>query len=148
MTVGKVGLASGSAVAVVPGRMAGAVAVWMAPGRCSPPSTGASLAQPVATRTTLSATARMRTTPTVRGAAEIPPKNTRRGARLLFAPLYDRDRHATHAEAHVAPGGTGTFTFRLRAPAASATYRIDLRPVVEGITWLEDEGIHLLLTVG
>jgi hypothetical protein len=29
----------------------------------------------------------------------------------------------------------------------AGTYRIDVRPVVEGLGWLEDEGIHLLIVV-
>lgn len=87
-------------------------------------------------------------TQVVLGSSALPGNTRDFDAGVLVAPLYDRDRYATHAEPRVAPGATGTFTFRLRAPAASGTYRIDLRPVVEGVTWLEDEGIHVLLTVG
>lgn len=66
-------------------------------------------------------------------------------ATLLASPLYG-DRVATHDEESVAPGATGTFRFTVIA-AAAGTYRIEVRPVVEGVTWLEDEGIYLELAV-
>lgn len=55
------------------------------------------------------------------------------------------NRLATTAEATVAPGGTATFTFTLRAPLAAASYRIPLRVVIDGLTWLEDEGVFVVL---
>lgn len=61
---------------------------------------------------------------------------------ILKQPLYNRDRYGTYAEDVVRPGEVGTFTFRLQAPAFPGTYRVDVRPVVEGLSWLEDEGIH------
>jgi hypothetical protein len=63
---------------------------------------------------------------------------------LVVAPLYG-SRIATHAEATVAPGAVGTFNLRVRAPAEAGRHRIDVRPVVEGVSWLEDEGIYLEL---
>lgn len=48
-------------------------------------------------------------------------------------PPYNRDRLATHAEAEVTPGALGTFTFRVCAPDAAGTYRMHVRPVVEGV---------------
>jgi hypothetical protein len=61
--------------------------------------------------------------------------------------LFNRDRLATHAETAVAPGEVGTFSFRLRAPLAAGTYRVEARPVAEGVTCMEDEGIYLELVV-
>lgn len=57
------------------------------------------------------------------------------------------DRVAIQTESTVAPGANATFTFRFRAPTANGTYRIGLRPVIDGVTWMEDEGVFLLVTV-
>src|SRR5207245_3704802 len=56
------------------------------------------------------------------------------------------DRPASQSEASVAPGAIATFTFTVRAPASIGTYRIALRPVIDGRTWLEDQGVFLLVT--
>jgi hypothetical protein len=56
------------------------------------------------------------------------------------------DRAAVQTEDVVAPGEVATFTFDVRAPAGAASYRIDVRPVVEGTTWLEDDGVFITLT--
>jgi Tol biopolymer transport system component len=77
-----------------------------------------------------------------------PPGNSRDFDRgILIAPLYNRDRFATHAEQTVRPGEVGTFTFTLRAPATAGTYPVHLRPLIEGQLWLEDEGIHFDVVV-
>ncbi len=55
------------------------------------------------------------------------------------------NRVATTVEDVVAPGGIATFTFTLRAPSVPGTYLIPLRPVLDGVTWLEDYGVYLLL---
>ncbi|MGH2378391.1 MAG: hypothetical protein ACRDGT_07925 [Candidatus Limnocylindria bacterium] len=65
---------------------------------------------------------------------------------LVVAPLYDT-RLATHEEASVAPGAVGTFSFKVKAPAEAGTHRINVRPVAEGLRWLEDEGIFLEILV-
>ena len=57
------------------------------------------------------------------------------------------DRVAIQSEDVVAPGASVTFKFRIRAPDQPGVYRINLRPVVDGTTWLEDEGVWLQLTV-
>ncbi|MEX2229819.1 MAG: CAP domain-containing protein, partial [Dehalococcoidia bacterium] len=57
------------------------------------------------------------------------------------------DRVAIQDQATVLPGATGSFTFRVRAPQTPGTYRIHLRPVVDGTTWLEDYGVFLVVTV-
>jgi uncharacterized membrane protein len=44
----------------------------------------------------------------------------------------------------VAPGQTGTFRFRIQVPSNMnpGTYREHFRPVVDGITWMQDMGIY------
>jgi hypothetical protein len=56
-------------------------------------------------------------------------------------------RPAVQSEAAVAPGASGTFTFQIRAPSTPGTYAIHLRPVIDGVTWLEDYGVFLYVTV-
>lgn len=56
------------------------------------------------------------------------------------------ERPAVQAEDLVAPGGTATFTFAVKS-VLPGTYTIPLRPVVDGVTWLEDQGIHTVVTV-
>ena len=74
------------------------------------------------------------------------------GDTLAFAALGMNDgwlaanRLATTTEATVAPGQTGTFTFNVRAPTAPGTYRLPLRPVIDGLTWLEDSGVFMVIT--
>jgi hypothetical protein len=51
------------------------------------------------------------------------------------------DRVAMQMEDVVAPGEIATFEFDVRAPNVGGAYRLDLRPVVDGMTWLEDEGV-------
>jgi hypothetical protein len=58
------------------------------------------------------------------------------------------DRPAAQSETVVPPGGVATFVFTVRAPTASGSYRIPLRAVIDGRTWLEDEGVFLVVTTG
>jgi glucose/arabinose dehydrogenase len=53
------------------------------------------------------------------------------------------DRVAGQNEGSVGPGQTATFTFQLRAPSAAGTYQLHLRPVIDGVTWMEDEGVFM-----
>src|SRR5262249_29594727 len=53
------------------------------------------------------------------------------------------NRVATTVEESVAPGSIGTFTFTLRAPMTTGSYDIPLRPVVDGVTWLEHQGVFV-----
>lgn len=55
------------------------------------------------------------------------------------------DRVATTQEATVAPGAIGTFTFTVRAPAVQGEYRLPLRPVIDGVQWMRDEGVFLVV---
>jgi len=57
------------------------------------------------------------------------------------------NRVALQAEPVVGPGGIATFTFRVRAPMTPGTYALHLRPVVDGLTWMEDAGIVSVITV-
>ena len=57
------------------------------------------------------------------------------------------DRPAAQNVASVAPGANATFTFRVKAPQAPSTYVLAMRPVVDGVTWLEDEGVFFAITV-
>src|SRR4029077_1207617 len=57
------------------------------------------------------------------------------------------NRTAIQSEAAVPPGATGTFTFQIRAPSTPGTYVLPLRLLVEGLTWLDDDGVFVQLTV-
>ena len=57
------------------------------------------------------------------------------------------NRLSAQTEASVAPGALGTFTFQIRAPSAPGVYYINLRPVIDGVIWMEDEGVFLVVTV-
>jgi hypothetical protein len=41
----------------------------------------------------------------------------------------------------------GTFTFQVRAPVTPGVYAINLRPVIDAVTWMEDQGVFLYVTV-
>jgi len=56
-------------------------------------------------------------------------------------------RPAVQTETTVAPGTLASFTFQIRGPSQPGTYAIHLRPVIDGVTWLEDEGVFLYVTV-
>ena len=57
------------------------------------------------------------------------------------------NRVAFQSEASVPPGAVGTFTFQVRAPMQPGLYAINLRPVIDAVTWMEDQGIFLYVTV-
>jgi uncharacterized protein YkwD len=48
---------------------------------------------------------------------------------------------------YVGPGELGWFAFTIRAPSTSGDYRLGLRGVVEGVRWLEDDGIFFTVHV-
>jgi hypothetical protein len=60
--------------------------------------------------------------------------------------LWD-DRIATTTAASVAPGDIGEFRFKVRAPLARGTYRLDLRPVIDGTAWMDDQGVFWVVEV-
>lgn len=57
------------------------------------------------------------------------------------------NRLATTSTSYVGPGEIGWFQFQIRAPATTGVYRLDVRPVIDGTTWLEDQGIYFTITV-
>ncbi len=73
------------------------------------------------------------------------------GDNTMWAPLgvgwLSANRVAGQTEASVAPGATATFSFQVRAPTAPGVYSINLRPVIDGVTWMEDQGVFLTVTV-
>ncbi len=59
-----------------------------------------------------------------------------------------RDRPAGLAEASVAPGANGTFTFRVNAPGGSGEYHEGFSLVAEGAAWFNDPGMYFTFRVG
>ena len=57
------------------------------------------------------------------------------------------NRPATLVEKEVKPGGIGTFQFYLLAPTTPGNYQEYFQPLVEGVTWMEDWGVFLNITV-
>lgn len=60
--------------------------------------------------------------------------------------LWD-DRIATTTAPSVAPGEIAEFQFKVRAPMTFGTYRLDLRPVIDGTVWMEDQGVFWTIVV-
>jgi len=52
------------------------------------------------------------------------------------------NRPAAQSEPVVGEQGLATFTFRVKG-GRPGVYRLGLRPVLDGVTWLEDDGIHV-----
>ena len=57
------------------------------------------------------------------------------------------NRIALQPAAYVGPGQVAWFQFTIQAPLQAGTYRLYLRPLVEGATWMEDFGVFWLVTV-
>jgi len=57
------------------------------------------------------------------------------------------NRVAFQSEASVPTGAVGTFLFQVRAPMTPGVYAINLRPVIDAVTWMEDQGVFLYVTV-
>ncbi len=57
------------------------------------------------------------------------------------------NRIATTTTGDVGPGQTGWFQFQIHVPSTPGTYRLDVRGVVDGTTWLEDAGVYWTITV-
>jgi hypothetical protein len=60
-------------------------------------------------------------------------------------PRYNRI--ALQPADYVGPGMVSWFQFTIQAPATAGYYRLYLRPLIEGATWLEDFGVFWLVTV-
>ena len=65
----------------------------------------------------------------------------------LAADWLSANRVTSTTTEYVGPGEIGWFAFAVRAPSAAGEYRLGLRPVVEGVTWLEDDGIFFTIHV-
>jgi len=57
------------------------------------------------------------------------------------------NRITTTTTSYVGPGQTGWFQFQIQAPSAPGVYRLDVRSVIDGATWLEDAGVYWTITV-
>ena len=57
------------------------------------------------------------------------------------------NRIASTTTTYVGPGQVGWFAFTVKAPAAPGVYRLAVRGVVDGTTWLEDTGVVITVTV-
>lgn len=55
-------------------------------------------------------------------------------------------RPAVQSEPNVAPSEVATFSFRIRG-ALAGTFLVRLRPVVDGLAWLDDDGIYIVVGV-
>jgi hypothetical protein len=60
-------------------------------------------------------------------------------------PRYNRI--AMQPADYVGPGQVSWFQFTIQAPTTAGFYRLYLRPLIEGATWLEDFGVFWLVTV-
>ena len=57
------------------------------------------------------------------------------------------DRPAVQPASYVGPGQVAWFQFAVQAPTRPGTYRLGIRPLVEGAAWLEDYGVFWEVTV-
>lgn len=57
------------------------------------------------------------------------------------------NRPAVQPAPYVGPGQVAWFQFTVQAPLASGTYRIAIRPLIEGAQWMEDYGVFWQVTV-
>ncbi len=76
----------------------------------------------------------------------IPGDDTRFAAAGIPHGWLATTRPAAQTEAVVAPGSVATFTFNVSA-WRPGIYRVPLRAVVEGVTWLEAQGIYVDVAV-
>ena len=60
-------------------------------------------------------------------------------------PRYDRV--AVQATDYVGPSQIGWFNFIVQAPSVPGVYRLAIRPLIEGATWMEDFGAFWYVTV-
>lgn len=57
------------------------------------------------------------------------------------------NRVAVQPAPYVGPNQVAWFQFTIEAPATPGTYRLSIRPLVEGATWMEDYGVFWYVTV-
>ncbi len=66
------------------------------------------------------------------------------------SPATDWPRYNRISEqpaAYVGPGQVAWFRFTIQAPSTPGTYRLYLRPLIEGAQWMEDYGVFWTVTV-
>ena len=68
-----------------------------------------------------------------------------RGSPATAWPRYDRV--AVQPASYVGPGQVAWFQFEVQAPLIAGTYKLAIRPLIEGATWLEDYGVFWNVTV-
>ncbi len=68
-----------------------------------------------------------------------------RGSPDTAWPRYNRI--AIQPADYIGPGQIAWFQFTIQAPAARGSYRLYLRPLIEGAMWLEDYGVYWIVTV-
>lgn len=68
-----------------------------------------------------------------------------RGSPATGWPRYDRV--AAQPAGYVGPGQVAWFQFAVQAPQTPGTYRLGIRPLIEGAQWLEDFGVFWEVTV-
>lgn len=56
-------------------------------------------------------------------------------------------RSTTHGRSVGCPARRGWFQFQIHAPSTPGVYRLDVRGVVNGASWLEDAGVYFTITV-
>lgn len=66
---------------------------------------------------------------------------------LATASWLDPNRPARQTTTYVGPGEQAWFIVTLHAPAQVGTYRLYVRPVIDGVAWLEDSGAYVDLVV-
>lgn len=66
---------------------------------------------------------------------------------LATAGWITANRPAQQTTTFVAPGQQAWFIVELTAPGAPGTYRLYVRPVIDGVQWLEDAGAYVDLVV-
>jgi hypothetical protein len=69
----------------------------------------------------------------------------RAGQHVVIGTNDPQDAVTSTTTAYVGPGEVGWFEFTVRAPAGAGDYRLALRGVVDGIGWLEDDGIFFTI---
>ena len=57
------------------------------------------------------------------------------------------NRVAAQPADYVGPGQVAWFQFTIQAPQTPGTYRLYIRPLIEGATWMEDDGVYWQVTV-
>jgi hypothetical protein len=115
---------------------------------------GQSVPGPIATGSTGVVTMRVRNTGSiawVKGSVTearlgIPGDDRAHAASVLPAVWLFANRPAAQTETVVRPGEIATFVFAVGG-VNPGSYRIPLRPVIDGITWLEDQGMYVDVTV-